>query len=184
MTCGRAFQDISVCICTLPFVVCLQKMASSGSDQIQDSLSCSVCLERFNSSNHLPKFLPCQHTLCSSCIDCLLGSSLTLDGFDCPVCRSGVTSDEVRTNLIVTDIIEAVVAKENATLFCPTHPSKECQIVCADCCQLLCAMCTVNGEHMRHNVYDTDVAKGKMKKRLTTAIESRSKIWRRPLLLR
>ena len=147
-------------------------MASSGSDQIQDSLSCGVCFERFNSSNHLPKFLPCQHTLCTSCIDNLIGNSLTLDGFDCPVCRCKVTSDEIRTNLGVRDITEAVLAKEKAKLFCPTHPAKECQLVCVECCQLLCAVCMIKAEHVGHTIDDMDDAKVKMKKRLTSAIET------------
>ena len=148
------------------------EMASSESCQVQDSLSCDVCFEEYDSTAHLPKTLPCQHTFCDSCIKSLLFEGY--GGFECPVCRGKVTEyDEVHTNFAVKDIVEAVIAKERAKLFCPKHPAKECQLVCTDCCQLLCAVCMIKAEHVGHTVDDVDDAKGKMKKRLTTAIEKK-----------
>ena len=144
-------------------------MASGVSYQVHDRLSCTVCFERYDSSTHLPRILPCQHTFCSSCIASLL--SLCDRFFECPVCRSHVSSDDVHTNLAVADIAEAVVSGEKAKLFCPSHTSKECQLVCVDCYKLLCAVCVVKGEHAGHTVDDVDDAMVAMKKRLADAVE-------------
>ena len=153
----------------------LQKMASSGTYQVHDSLSCGVCFERFNSSSHLPKILPCQHTFCKSCTDNLLHKGKGF--FECPVCRSKARSDEVRTNLVVIDIVGAVIINEKAKLYCRKHPAKECQqLVCIDCCQPLCAECVqgmLNGEHKGHTINDRDDAMIKIKTRLTTAVEAK-----------
>ena len=155
-------------------------MASGGSDLVQDTLSCGICLERFDCSNHLPKILPCQHTFCTSCIDSLMDKSLYVGAFNCPVCRGEVTgSNEVHTNLAVKDIVEAVITKEKAKLFCPKHPAKECQLVCTDCCQPLCAVCVqgvIKGEHKEHSIDDVDDAKVKIKDRLTMAVKTKCAI--------
>ena len=148
-------------------------MVSSGSRQIQDNLSCGVCLERFNSSNHLPKILSCEHTFCTSCIDSLISNSLTLDGFNCPVCHSGITFDGILTNLVLRDIVEEVTANETAKRMCSVHPSMECQLVCSDCCQLLCGVCMLTGDHVMHTVVAMNDAVVEMKKRLTTALETK-----------
>ncbi|XP_042891257.1 optomotor-blind protein-like, partial [Penaeus japonicus] len=34
----------------------------------QESLDCPVCLEEYDSSKHLPKMMPCLHTVCASCV--------------------------------------------------------------------------------------------------------------------
>ena len=153
------------------------RMASGGSYELQDSLHCSVCFEPHDSSSHLSKMLSCQHTFCSSCIESLINESklfgAIVDTFECPVCRSQIRSDEVRTNLAVKDIVEAAVTKEKAKLFCPKHSAKECQIICTDCLQFLCGVCTIKGEHVGHTIDDIDEAKDIMKKRLTTLVETK-----------
>ena len=148
-------------------------METGGSCQVQDSLSCGVCFERYDGATHLPKILPCQHTFCNSCIDSLIDDSNVLDAFECPVCRGQVCSDEVRTNLVVIDIVEAVVAKEKAKLFCLKHPTKECQLVCIDCLQMLCAMCMIKAEHNGHAGVDIDDAKVSVKKRLSASLDTK-----------
>ena len=150
------------------------RMASSGSCELQDSLSCGVCFEPYDSSSHLPKMLLCQHTFCNSCIERLINeSNLYSDTFECPVCRTQISSDEVRINLAVKDIVEAALTKEKAKQFCPKHPAKECQIICTDCLQFLCGVCTIKGDHVGHTVDDIDEAKDTMKIRLTTAVETK-----------
>ena len=148
-------------------------MATGGYCQIQDSLSCGVCFERYDGSTHLPKMLPCQHTFCNSCIGNLTDDSFLVDAFECPICRAQVHCDEIRINLVVIDIVEAVVAKDKAKLFCLKHPTKDCQLVCTDCLQFLCGVCSIKGEHTGHTVDDIDDAKDPMKKRLTTAVETK-----------
>ena len=42
-------------------------------DSLQLMLSCVVCLEEFeDSSDHIPRLLPCTHTLCEACVKQLI----------------------------------------------------------------------------------------------------------------
>ncbi|XP_018014546.1 uncharacterized protein LOC108671504 [Hyalella azteca] len=40
----------------------------SGDDQHGCSLDCPVCMEAYNTDNHLPKMMSCLHTTCADCI--------------------------------------------------------------------------------------------------------------------
>ena len=98
-----------------------QKMASaapSRSQQIEDSLSCGICFDRYDTSNHLPKSLPCHHTFCTTCVDNLIAEANNY--MECPVCRKRITShEEVCTNHALRDVVEAMSAKEETELLCP-----------------------------------------------------------------
>ena len=94
-----------------------QKMATAAPDdtyQAQDSLSCGVCFERYNGASRLPKILPCQHTFCVACVDSLAIDSD--DGFECPVCRNKTSTEDVRTNLAVRDIVEELDVQQSTSL--------------------------------------------------------------------
>ena len=57
-------------------------------DKPEDLLSCGICLEEYqDSGSHVPRLLPCTHTLCEKCLIELLGqqggAKLT-----CPECRT------------------------------------------------------------------------------------------------
>ncbi|XP_071135488.1 tripartite motif-containing protein 2-like [Mytilus edulis] len=60
-------------------------------DNFDDLLTCTICLETFT----VPKYLPCLHTFCDSCIQTYIVSSTEKekesDGFKCPVCRKLVS---------------------------------------------------------------------------------------------
>ena len=159
------------------YLNCLQEMAtaaSGGAYQAQDSLSCGVCFEGYNSSTHLPKVLMCQHTFCSLCID-----NLATDGgdtFECPVCRSKTSSEDVRTNLGVRDIVEELHAKHSTRVFCSDHPGRESSLVCRDCCQPLCTVCVKGlrkSIHKEHEIDDIGDARVYLKKHLSTAIDEK-----------
>ncbi|XP_071144251.1 E3 ubiquitin-protein ligase TRIM33-like [Mytilus edulis] len=57
-----------------------------------DLLTCTICLETFK----VPKYLPCLHTFCETCIDTYISSSVgkgkITEGFTCPVCRKVVSA--------------------------------------------------------------------------------------------
>ena len=47
-------------------------------------LQCQVCLEDFEEDGaHVPRLLPCTHTLCHTCI----GQLIRGDWIECPECR-------------------------------------------------------------------------------------------------
>ena len=53
-------------------------------DSLQDTLSCPVCFEEFEENDgHVPRLLPCSHTLCHTCIRQLMQNYR----LECPTCR-------------------------------------------------------------------------------------------------
>ena len=70
-------------------------MATSTSvdKTVDDLLTCTICLETFK----VPKYLPCLHTFCETCIHTHITSSVKGDkstGFKCPICRQLVSFEE------------------------------------------------------------------------------------------
>ena len=73
-------------------------MATKGEDH-QNLLKCSICLDTFQ----VPKYLPCLHTFCESCITTFVSSSVenesTKNNFKCPICRRIVTLGDLKNNI-------------------------------------------------------------------------------------
>ena len=70
-------------------------MATSTSvdKTVDDLLTCTICLETLK----VPKYLPCLHTFCETCIHTHITSSVkgdTSTGFKCPICRQLVSFEE------------------------------------------------------------------------------------------
>ena len=54
-------------------------------DSLEYMLSCQVCFEDFEEDGaHVPRILPCSHTLCESCINQLIQNKK----LECPECRT------------------------------------------------------------------------------------------------
>ena len=43
-------------------------MASTCEEEVEDLTSCSICFLSFDIVDRKPKFLPCSHTFCLSCL--------------------------------------------------------------------------------------------------------------------
>ena len=73
-------------------------MATKGEDH-QNLLKCSICLDTFQ----VPKYLPCLHTFCESCITTFVSSSVenesAKNNFKCPICRRIVTLGDLKNNI-------------------------------------------------------------------------------------
>jgi hypothetical protein len=71
-------------------------MATKVDDNL---LKCSICLDIFQ----VPKYLPCLHTFCESCITTFVSSSIenesTKNNFKCPICRRFVTLGDLKNNI-------------------------------------------------------------------------------------
>lgn len=67
-------------------------------------MSCPVCFERYtgNKGNHLPKALPCLHTVCQACLP---GISSGGGCVMCPTCRQEAPSTDVKTNFALVDAL-------------------------------------------------------------------------------
>ncbi|XP_071144138.1 tripartite motif-containing protein 59-like [Mytilus edulis] len=62
-------------------------------EDFEDLLTCTICLEIFKE----PKYLPCLHTFCKSCINTYIVSTVKDNNpseFKCPVCRRSVSIDD------------------------------------------------------------------------------------------
>ena len=58
---------------------------ASRQDSLQNLLLCVVCLEEFaQSGEHIPRLLPCTHTLCETCVKQLIRNQK----LECPECRA------------------------------------------------------------------------------------------------
>ena len=73
-------------------------MATKGEDHT-NLLKCSICLDTFQ----VPKYLPCLHTFCESCITTFVSSSVESESaiynFKCPICRRIVTLGDLENNI-------------------------------------------------------------------------------------
>ena len=71
-------------------------MATKGEDHT-NLLKCSICLNTFQ----VPKYLPCLHTFCESCVTTFVSSSVesTKNYFKCPICRRIVTLGDLENNI-------------------------------------------------------------------------------------
>ncbi|XP_078666701.1 tripartite motif-containing protein 3-like [Branchiostoma floridae x Branchiostoma belcheri] len=127
--------------------------SSSLGTQIQEDLTCSICLGLFSR----PKVLPCQHTFCQDCLQHLTVGQTT---FQCPVCRKQVRKppegiQAFPNNLLVTslqtriqeDDMKKVELKKD---LCPLHPSEEIKLYCEECDVPVCNECLDN-KHSSHS---------------------------------
>ena len=73
-------------------------MATKGEDHT-NLLKCSICLDTFQ----VPKYLPCLHTFCESCITTFISSSVESESpknnSNCPICRRIVPLGDLKNNI-------------------------------------------------------------------------------------
>ena len=150
--------------------------ASKVLESLEEEISCSLCFEKYDTDNRLPKMLPCQHTYCYLCLLQYEGSSLE-KGFPCPACKKQVRIDhkgiqalpnnlatisllERMKTLEITENTESAETKDVAAV-CAPH-GKQSDMFCLTCNQLLCAKCLTsmmqNKTHKNHDVLDLDSA--------------------------
>ncbi|XP_052077087.1 E3 ubiquitin-protein ligase TRIM56-like [Mytilus californianus] len=121
-----------------------------------DITTCTICLEQFNN----PKYLPCLHTFCESCIATYITSAFENDNtsIDCPVCRAKVPvlagritpeewTKQMPLNFLLVGLIEKhkVERTEKICMSCErfdANTKSEATSVCIDCSDALCATCT------------------------------------------
>ncbi|XP_006825258.2 tripartite motif-containing protein 2-like [Saccoglossus kowalevskii] len=113
-------------------------------------LTCKLCEEPYNDEEKIPKYLPCLHTYCKSCLSSHIGTTME---FDCPECRqktqtphSGV--DGIPNNFIIQNQRQYFVTQEKVTkkLFIPCQSCNRNQDAsaisfCMNCRAFLCNLC-------------------------------------------
>ena len=67
---------------------------------------CSVCLERYNIKNRMPKILHCGHTFCKECLYSTKQKSNNI--LECPICRKKELFEDIEdlsTNCVIYDLL-------------------------------------------------------------------------------
>ena len=138
------------------------KMADSDDDY--DIINCPVCFESYEETgDHIPRLLPCSHTLCEKCTATLLLQDS--NSFNCPEClvkhvaHKGVRSYP-QNKYILTNIRRTKVFGEEEPKIkgkfeqCKEH-RREASLYCnaSGCQKLICPVCLLN-DHKTHNVVD------------------------------
>ncbi|XP_071175403.1 E3 ubiquitin-protein ligase TRIM56-like [Mytilus edulis] len=141
-------------------------MATSIDSHVVDITTCAICLEKLN----VPKYLPCLHTFCESCIQTYISSEFEKGHkqiIECPVCRTNVntpnenySSEEWAKALPLNFLIAGLLQREKVQ-----SPQKHCMVcermekksdaifICFDCSDLLCDNCF---KHHKANKYTAD----------------------------
>ena len=137
-------------------------------DSLRHLLSCSVCLEDFEKSGvHIPRLLPCTHTLCEGCIKLMIQDSR----LECPECRrkheaKNEEKSFPQNKYLVTQIRkkpEAQEEEQEVVPKCEEH-GKELVLYCREegCKVPVCPLCVTN--HLKHEIMDIDAGiKAEMK---------------------
>ncbi|KAK3084150.1 hypothetical protein FSP39_009032 [Pinctada imbricata] len=147
---------------------------SSDSGIQKDLTTCSICFETFKR----PKYLPCLHSFCESCLQSYIDSTKLkvkedsggIPGIVCPLCRLFVKLPDgcewnqwaysVPVNHLLASVIDADVAKRSkiCDACARENESKNATVWCTECAERLCELC--ERQHRRfkygknHNVVD------------------------------
>ena len=149
-------------------------------EQIQEGLTCSLCLEVFKQ----PKNLTCGHSFCLQCLKQLVSAQGHCNNVRCPECRQHTNVpqgnlDNLVNNFATLRIIDALKDnkkpndQENVCGFC--EEKKPLESFCKTCSTFLCKGCTKvhkkSRELARHQVCNMteipDVHKAKADTKIT-----------------
>ena len=154
-------------------------------DSLEHILACQVCLEDFEeTADHVPRLMPCSHTLCERCLKQLIKPSNQGDKIECSECRkTHAVVDGVKTfpqnKYILTNIRRKNQTgndfendkSEDEIAKCPEH-GKDIILYCKrlDCQKPICLAC-ITKYHRAHDVVDIDEVKKEVKEILSSKIK-------------
>ncbi|KAL8610016.1 hypothetical protein ACOMHN_029509 [Nucella lapillus] len=119
-----------------------------------DPTHCAVCMERYRD----PKFLPCFHTFCASCVQGVANSNKG-DKFACPFCRNmtslppGGVASLRKNSFIQNEWNEQPPEELDNPNACKIHRGQEIEFWCQSCEEVLCLTCK-GREHEDHTTVD------------------------------
>ena len=124
-----------------------------------DLLSCQVCFDNFEEAgDHVPRILPCSHTLCEKCVKDLVRNNT----LKCPECRKKHRAENKEKSFPQNKYLLAQIQmnksnskeKKNETNRCEKH-GKELILFCFEqkCQKAICTSC-LNVDHKKHEVIE------------------------------
>ncbi len=151
---------------------------SSMSDE-GDLSTCTICMEDYTISGaHVPRILPCHHTVCDKCLSTLLVASRRMV---CPECRAEHPAPEQAKSFPQNKYILSHIAsgtrtgskKKQPGEWCAAH-GKEMALFCEEsqCNRPLCVGCI--GQHKGHLVAELEAVMGVRKRQLAQSMKNLS----------
>ena len=130
---------------------------------LDEILSCQVCFEEFTEDGaHVPRILPCSHTLCHTCVGRLIKGTW----IECPECRMKHEAKKEEKSLPQNKYI-LVQMKRTLKLQrdhetpekCREH-GKELNIFCKEPgCQMMICLSCLSRDHKKHDFIEIDEIK-------------------------
>ena len=141
--------------------------------KLEDILTCCLCYELYNTTEKVPKALPCLHTFCAPCLDKHMQTAdENGEEYKCPMCKGKFVlphqgACDLPTNFIAFDLLELKILQETSSKernkqgypMCDIHTDKQSMFVCMDCCVGLCAQCIKSlskGAHREHTLEEIE----------------------------
>ena len=121
-------------------------------DSLQESLACQVCFEDFSEDgDHVPRLLPCSHTLCESCIGQLIQNNRA----KCPTCNmqhQARRATDFPQNRYTLTMMRRLPERAEIRR-CQLHQDEEETVFCreAECQKPICTEC-LSEHHFGHKV--------------------------------
>ncbi|XP_032238174.2 tripartite motif-containing protein 45 isoform X2 [Nematostella vectensis] len=150
-------------------------MAKPGSKQLEDEVTCAICIEHFTD----PRLLPCLHTFCRHCLEDLAEHS-GKGKLVCPLCKveyeiAVADIPSLKVNFPINNLISILsfLTSEDSDKkpVCEMCESGETsQGRCNDCAQFVCELCITGHKRMRPLQHHTIVSLEEVKSRRPLAM--------------
>ena len=141
-------------------------MATASAGKKTNLLLCSICEERYNEKDRLPKGFPCQHSVCMKCLQGMI-AQCDGDQVACPLCRQTVPIPQSNAagfpnNIVILDLLSNVQSPaDEAPSTCSQH-NKVLNVFCSTCQEAICMTCMFKS--MRHKGHDMEELSEAMEK--------------------
>ncbi|ELT90768.1 hypothetical protein CAPTEDRAFT_49606, partial [Capitella teleta] len=119
-----------------------------SAENLNDLLTCSICMEAFGEGDRQPKLLPCHHSFCKQC---LLQMARSHSFVDCPTCRERTPLPcpapagihRLQTNFYVTQMQEILIddSRRVDRSSCRKHSNSALVFFCSTCEVEICKEC-------------------------------------------
>ena len=123
--------------------------------------SCQVCFEEFTEDDeHVPRLLPCTHTLCHTCI----GQLIKNNKIECPECREKHEAKKEEKSFLQNKYLLTQIKRKSSNEPPATHEFQKCvdhgkelNMFCLDpeCNKAICRSC-LKKDHKKHEVTEIE----------------------------
>ncbi|CAF1017469.1 unnamed protein product, partial [Brachionus calyciflorus] len=90
---------------------------------MENILECPICLSSYDENSLIPRALPCQHVVCSQCLNEIKNSSRNFNQLECPICRGKFTSNlnDIPRSLLIVQLLEMNKNKNSSSSSKPSN---------------------------------------------------------------